>query len=151
MHRPRTLRVRSLDSSSKRLLGVLLVVAVSIKAGRADQHNSVAIADSSAPISAVGAATVQLVALSAGKKIVVTSWSVTASVAGTFKFVYGTGSLCATGLTSLTGAMNLPANGFASSPGTPSPQFTAPAGNALCITGTGTSQSLNGYVSYTQY
>jgi len=137
--------------TSKRIAALCVLLVAATNAGVADQHNSVAIADSSAAINAVGAATVQLVALSAGEKTVVTRWAVTASVAGTFKFVYGTGTLCATGLTALTGAMNLAANGFAGSPGNLSPQFTVPSGNALCITGTGSSQSLNGYLSYSQF
>src|SRR6185369_1952123 len=111
---------------------------------------SLSVADNSVAISAVGATTSQIIALSAGKKIVVTGWAISASVAGTFKCVYGTGTNCATGTTSLTGAFNLAANGFAASPGSPSPQFSVPAGNALCLIGTGTSQSLNGYVSFTQ-
>jgi len=62
---------------------------------------------SSVAINVSTATTTQLVAISGSAKIYVTSFDVIAGGTGNITFVYGTGSNCGTGTTSLTGGYNL--------------------------------------------
>lgn len=111
---------------------------------------SAPVADSSVAINVSTAATVQLVALSAGKRIYVTSYDVIAAGTGNVTFVYGTGSNCGTGTTPLTGAYNLTAQaGIAKGNGYGS-VLVVPAGNALCVTNSAAVQ-MSGSVAYAQY
>jgi len=74
---------------------------------------------------------------------------VTESLAGTFAFVYGTGSNCATGQTAITGALNIATNASLTQTGMNGSVFRTASANALCgtaATGTGT-----GYVTYAQF
>ena len=104
-------------------------------------------AKSSVAISVGSATTTQLVALSAGKKVYVCGLAVS-SVGGTTTFEYGTGSACATGTTTLSGAFA--AASTVSLPGGGTTLFTAPSGNALCLlSGTSTSATA-GVLTYVQ-
>lgn len=95
------------------------------------------------------ATTTQLVALSGSTKIYVTSFDVIAGGTGNITFVYGTGSNCGTGTTSLTGAYNLTAQaGIAKGNGVGA-VLVVPAGNALCVT-TSAAVQMSGSISYQQ-
>lgn len=107
-------------------------------------------ADASAAINVSTATTTQLVALSSGKKIYVTAFDVIAGGTGNITFVYGTGSTCGTGTTSLTGAYNLVAQaGIAKGNGL-GPVLVVPASNALCVITSGAVQ-MSGSVAYTRF
>jgi len=107
-------------------------------------------ADASAAISVSTATTTQLVALSTGKKIYVTAFDVIAGGTGNITFVYGTGSACGTGTTSLTGAYNLTAQAGISKGNGLGPVLVVPASNALCVT-TSASVQMSGSVAYTRF
>jgi hypothetical protein len=104
------------------------------------------------------AVTTQLVALSGTTSIYVCGFSLTISqvitTANTIQFEYGTGALCATGTTVLTGLFG--AGGVTA--GAPlvisasgANLFTAPAGNALCaVTVIGATGSFQGVLTYIQ-
>lgn len=137
-----------------------LVVAASIAnvAGASDPCQDVSAIKASAPIAISTATTTQLVALSGTTVVYLCGYQAVAG-AGTnpsLQFVYGTGSSCATGLTSLTGAM---ATGVTVATGVPGPIFESspgntilktPAGNALCVTTGGTTPNFQGWVSFVQ-
>lgn len=107
-------------------------------------------ADASAAINVSTATTTQLVALSSGKKIYVSALDVIAAGTGNITFVYGTGSNCGTGTTSLTGAYNLTAQaGIAKGNGLGA-VLVVPASNALCVT-TSAAVQMSGSVAYAQY
>lgn len=111
---------------------------------------SIVQADASAAINVSTATTTQLVALSSGKKIYVTSLDVIAGGTGNITFVYGTGTACGTGTTSLTGAYNLTAQaGIAKGNGL-GPVLVVPASNALCVT-TSAAVQMSGSVAYAQF
>lgn len=104
----------------------------------------------SVPISISTATTTQLIALVAGKNIFVTSWNVISGGTGTITLVYGTGTSCGTGTTSLTGAYPLIAqagivvgNGLGN-------VLIVPPGNALCAT-TSAAVQMSGSVAYAQF
>lgn len=104
----------------------------------------------SAPINVSTATTTQLVALSAGKLIHVTSYDVIAGGTGNITFEYGTGTNCGTGTTILTGAYNLAAQaGIAKGNGL-GDVLVVPSGNALCVL-TSAAVQMSGSVSYAQY
>ena len=107
-------------------------------------------ADASAPINVSTATTTQIVGLVSAKKIYVTSYNVIAGGTGNITWVYGTGSNCGTGTTSLTGAYNLTAQAGIAMAGGLGPVLVVPAGNALCVTTTAAVQ-MSGAVSYTQF
>jgi hypothetical protein len=107
-------------------------------------------ADKSAAINVATGTTTQLVALSSGLKIYVTSYDVIAAGTGNITFEYGTGSACGTGTTVLTGAYNLTAQaGIAKGTGL-GPVLVVPASNALCVLTTASVQ-MSGSVAYTQF
>ena len=107
-------------------------------------------ASASVPINVSTATTTQLVALSGGTQIRVTSFDVIAGGTGNITFVYGTGTNCGTGTTPLTGTYPLTAQaGIAKGSGL-GPILTVPSGNALCVT-TSAAVQMSGSVSYTQY
>jgi hypothetical protein len=107
-------------------------------------------ADSSAPINVSTATTTQLVALSSGKKIYVTSLDVIAAGTGNITFEYGTGTNCGTGTNLLTGAYNLTAQaGLAKGNGL-GPVLVVPASNALCVL-TSAAVQMSGSIAYTQF
>lgn len=119
-----------------------------VDAGTVDPCQSRIIAKSSF---AIGITTdTQLVALSGTTVIYVCGFSaVVTGTTPTFQFVYGTGTICATGQTSLTGAYNPTAGGtVVYGPG--STIFRTTAGQALCMVTTGTSPVVRGVVTYVQ-
>lgn len=128
------------------------VSSKAIYAGAVSSGNLTGIiqADSSAAINVSTATTTQIVALASAKKIYVTSLDVIAGGTGNIAFVYGTGSNCGTGTTSLTGAYNLTAQaGIAKGNGLGA-VLVVPASNALCVT-TSAAVQMSGAVSYTQF
>ncbi len=107
-------------------------------------------ANATAAINVSTATTTQLVALSSGQVIHVTAASVISAGTGNITFVYGTGSNCGTGTTSITGAYPLIANAGLSIGSGLGPVFVVPAGNALCVT-TSAAVQMSGHVAYTQF
>jgi len=110
----------------------------------------VPVTNASVAINISTATTTQLVALSAGQAIYVTAYNVIAGGTGNITLVYGTGSNCGTGTTSLTGAYNLTAQAgvaFGSGVGA---VLVVPAGNALCAT-TSAAVQMSGSVAYAQF
>lgn len=105
-------------------------------------------ATASVPVNISTATTTQLVALSSGKAIYVTSLPVIAGGTGNITYEYGTGTACATGTTALTGPLNLTAqSGIGPSS---SVQLVVPASNALCVL-TSAAVQMSGWVSYAQF
>lgn len=119
----------------------------SVNLAATDPCQSAAVAKSSAVVSA--AADAELVAISGSTVIYVCGFSANAA-AGTapgFRFIHGTGSVCATGLTGLTGIYLLALSGNTSyTPG--GTAFKTPAGNALCIDVSGTTPDIRGVLTY---
>jgi hypothetical protein len=107
-------------------------------------------ASNSAAISTASASTVQLVALTSGQSIFVTSWDVMSAGTTNVTLVYGTGTNCGTGTTSLTGAYPLIAQaGISKGIGLGAILFVPP-GNALCVTNSAAIQ-ISGSISYVKY
>lgn len=97
----------------------------------------------------VAPGTTQLVALSGSTVIRICSIGLTESLAGTAKFVYGTGANCGTGTTDITAAMVLATNEFMGLSAANGSLFRGLAANAVCLTSvTGT---ITGWISYTQF
>lgn len=125
----------------------------------AEQFGTWTVADSStdpcassavAKVSVALAATVdaEIVALTAGQVIYICGWSATAAgTAPTYRFIYGTGAVCATGLTALTGTY-LPTVGQWMTTGQGSTIAKGATANALCINVGGTSPSIQGVLTY---
>jgi hypothetical protein len=107
-------------------------------------------ANASVAISGNSAATAQLVALSASAVIHVTSFDFMAAGTANVTLVYGTGTNCGTGTTSLTGAYPLTAQAGISKGSGQGPVLVVPAGNALCWTNSAGVQ-VSGSLSYTQF
>lgn len=108
-------------------------------------------ADTNKKIDITGAATTELFSLSAAKKIYITYYKVHASGAGTGKFVYGTGTACATGTTDIEGASDLTASDGASGGSGLGPVIVVPASNALCYVTTGGGVHFAGFIAGTQF
>jgi hypothetical protein len=92
----------------------------------------------------------QVIAASGSTVIYVCHWDVSiAGTAPTARWIYGTGSVCATGLTALTGAYAALTGTFyqVNSTGT---LFKTPASQALCLDTEGTTPSAQGLVTYVQ-
>lgn len=107
-------------------------------------------ADNSVPITISTNTVTQLVALSSGKKIYVTSFDVISAGTANFTLVYGTGSNCGTGQNPLTGVYPLTAQSGIAKGGGLGPVLVVPAGNALCVVDSA-SVLLSGSLSYTQF
>ncbi|HEY6329417.1 MAG TPA: hypothetical protein VI756_08765 [Blastocatellia bacterium] len=106
--------------------------------------------DTTVSVAVSTATTTQLVALSSGKKIYVTSFSIIAAGTGNIQFEYGTGTNCGTGPAALTGNYNLTAQvGLAQGSGL-GPILVVPAGNALCVI-TSAAVGMAGHVTFTQF
>lgn len=105
-------------------------------------------AKQSVAISIAGATATQLVALAAGKSVYVCGFTASVGATTTIQLQYGTGSVCASGTTQLTGVI-APSTGTVVSFAADGTEFTAPAGNALCLTPTGTG-GVQGFLSYVQ-
>lgn len=107
-------------------------------------------AATSIPINITTATTTELVALSSTKTIFVTSWDVISGGTGNFTLVYGTGTNCGTGTTSLTGPYPLTAQAGISKGDGMGIVILVPRGNALCAT-TSAGVQYSGSVSYAQF
>lgn len=107
-------------------------------------------ATNSAKIAISSATTTEIVALITSKNIFVTSWDGVSSAAGTFKWVYGTGTACATGTTDLTGTYAFGASTVVTKGDGLGPILIVPRGNALCATSASTI-NIQGSVSYAQF
>lgn len=103
----------------------------------------------SAVVSVPSGTTVQIVALTAGKQIRVCSFGLSISLAGTAQFEYGTGTLCATGTTALTGAMNMTAGVPFTMNMAEGQLFASASANAVCIVAA--TGNVNGFISYAVY
>lgn len=128
------------------------VPANAIFAGARSGANLVGIiqADTTKQISMSSATTTEMVALSGSTKIYATSYDIIAGGTTNVTFVYGTGSNCGTGTTSLAGLYALTAQaGIAKGSGL-GPVLVVPAGNALCVINSA-SVAIGGSLSYTQF
>ncbi len=97
----------------------------------------------------VAPGTTQLVALQSSQIVRVCSFMLSESLAGTAKFVYGTGASCGTGTTDITAAMVMATNGSLQLSAGSGSLFRTIASNALCLTSvTGT---VTGFITYAQY
>jgi len=106
--------------------------------------------DSSALLSVSTATTTQIVALSGTKSVYVCGYVINGGGATTVKFVYGTGTACATGQVSLTPAFTLASGTNVSLGGGLGYVMKAPSGNALCAT-TSAAVAANIHIAYTQF
>lgn len=107
-------------------------------------------ASASTPINISTNTTTELITLTAGKTIFVTSWDVIAGGTGNITLEYGTGSACATGTTVLTGAYPLIAQaGIAKGNGL-GPVLIVPPGNSLCAL-TSAAVQYSGSISYVKF
>lgn len=107
-------------------------------------------ASSSVLINVSTATTTQLVPISGTATIYVTAFDLVGGGAGNATLVYGTGSNCGTGTTSLTGPYALVAQTVITKGSGLGPIFVVPAGNALCLT-TSAAVQMSGSVSYSQF
>ena len=134
-------------------------VGITNTAGSTDPCQNPSVVKSSAKISLSSTTASQLVALASGKIVYVCGFSAviqgSATTVGTLQFEYGTQTTnpCDTGATTLTPA--LPGN---ISPNVPTvipmpggyTQFATTASQQLCAVATGTTISVQGYVTYVQ-
>jgi hypothetical protein len=110
----------------------------------------------SAQLQMTTATTTQIVALSTGQQVRICAYAIqgsTTATGTTLKLVYGTGTACATGTTSLTPAWNLPASSvalpFSEGHGV-GELFQTLASNALCATNSAAG-TVNISVTYAQF
>ena len=90
----------------------------------------------------------ELIALTASQVIYVCGWSLTVNgTAPTWRLIYGTGSVCAGGLTALTGTFLPIVGSFATFAG-PGTVTKTIASNALCMDVGGTTPSVQGVLTY---
>jgi hypothetical protein len=106
--------------------------------------------DSSAQLTISTATTTQMVALVSGKSIYVCGFLFNGGGAATAKLVYGTGTNCATGQTSLTPAFTLASGTNVAFGGALGYVARTIAGNALCVTNSAAAAA-NVFVAYTQF
>lgn len=103
--------------------------------------------DQSAPISVSASGDFQLVALTGGKQVHVCAYNLLANGSTAATLEYGTGSNCATGKTSITGAYPLTAQTGLSAGSGLGQLFAAPVSNAVCINN-GSAQTVSGLITY---
>lgn len=96
------------------------------------------------------ATTTEIVPLVVGRSIYVTSWDAISSIAGTMKFVYGTGTNCGTGTTDITGTYAFGASTVFSKGNGMGSVISVPMSNAICITSASTI-NVQGSLSYSQF
>lgn len=145
------------DRYAALLLGLILLSSVfaqsNLSGGKTDIGTTDPCLDpkqakSSVAINATASA--QLVALSGSTVVYVCGWNYTsAGTSPTTKFVYGTGTTCATGQVALTGTY-APTAGAQSIGGWGGTVVQTAAGNALCVVVAGTSPSIQGVLTYVQ-
>lgn len=93
--------------------------------------------------------TAEIVPLAAGKVIRVCAFMIGNATAGTFKFVDGTGTACATSASDMNTSMGIADKAIVTMAAGRGSLFRTRTGRALCITaGTGT---VTGVVTYTQF
>lgn len=107
-------------------------------------------APTSIPIDISTATTTQLIALNGSTKTFITSFNLIVSGTGTARFVYGTGTNCATGTTNLTGAYPLTAQAGLVVGDGGAAILIAPPGKAVCIT-TSAAIQYSGSLVYQQF
>lgn len=101
--------------------------------------------------SATNAANTKIVTGIAKAPVMIMQYTLTSSATGTVAIVYGTGVNCATGQTSITGAMQLSATSGPMQAGNGGGALAVvPPGNDVCIVTTGTA-TFGGHISYLQY
>lgn len=104
----------------------------------------------SAPINVSTAVTTQLIAAPAAAAVYITHFDFIAAAADNVTLEYGTGALCATGTTLVTGAYNLGANGGMSVGAGMGVIIPIPKSNAVCLV-TSAATQLSGLISYTAF
>jgi hypothetical protein len=135
-----------------------LLSAACVAQNRPDPCQVPSVAKQSAVINISSAATTALVTVSGNTKVYVCGFSFTilglATTGGTAQFESGTGVACASTAAALTGSFlgvnTAGASTLIMSPGDSGSLFTAPAANGLCLVTTGTSPSVQGYVTFVQ-
>lgn len=103
----------------------------------------------SAAVSVTAGATTEIIPLVAGKVNRVCAFVITQATAGTAKFVRGTGSNCGTGTADITAAMAIATNGSISANVGNGSLFSAPAGQAICLTAV--TGNVTGFVNYARF
>ena len=112
-----------------------------------DPCQSSGIAKSSVVISATADA--ELVAFTTGQTVFACGWSLTmGGTAPTYRFVYGTGTTCATGLIPLTGTYAPTVGSYNAMTGGGATIVAAAVSNALCIDVGGTTPDAQGVLTY---
>lgn len=106
--------------------------------------------DNSIALSSSSAATTVIVTGVVGKRIFVTNFNLYAAGTANGSFVYGTGTTCGTGTTSLSGVYTMTTQGRISVGGGLGPVLVVPAGNDLCFVNSA-SVLLAGSLSYAQF
>jgi hypothetical protein len=106
--------------------------------------------DKSVSIDTASSGETQLVALLNGQSIYVCGLDWISTSALSVNFTYGTGAACGTGTTNLEGAQATAANGGKVIPVSPVPKWILPAGRALCINLSASTQ-VSGSVTYGQF
>lgn len=105
---------------------------------------------SSVAVSTAASGSTELVGLTASQVIYVCGYTFVSSASVSVKFVYGTGTACATGSTDLTGAMAVAANGGVVNAVDDGGIFKTASANALCINLSGATQT-SGHVTYVKF
>jgi hypothetical protein len=131
---------------------ILAAAFTPTQAQQSAQNNTDSRCGTAAPTTiAINTATsgnVELVALSAGKKVYVCGFSLDNDTATTgLQFIHGTGTACATDEADFTGVYTVAALTFPNSPAT---IFATGTGEAFCIE-LSTNTQVNGQLSYVQY
>lgn len=97
-------------------------------------------------------ATAQLIAASGSTAIYVCGFhATTAGTSPTLQFEYGTGAVCATGTTVLTGTYAPTSGTVLADGGTLGTILRTPAAQALCAVVSGTTPSIQGVLTYAQF
>lgn len=100
----------------------------------------------SAPIALASATTSKVVSLTANQDIYICGLSESIIASATAGLSYGTGTLCATGITTVTGPMAGAA--VVSTGDSLGTKLFVPAGNDVCIVGTGAGADVAGFLTY---
>lgn len=136
---------------------LLLALGLSLSSSRAEAQlqsfipsGQVIACNNSAVISTAAGGNTQLISLQSGQTIYVCGYNFMAGGTTNFKFVYGTGTACATGQTDLTGAYPLISQTGVSYGAGVGTVIRTPASNALCVNNSAAVQ-VSGVVSYAQY
>jgi hypothetical protein len=153
------MRSRELRRINLGLFGVAMIALILIVAGlmlsppvveAQGPGKAPVLCTASVPVTGSTAVTTELVALAAGKRVYVCGFVLNGAGAATVTLKYGTGTACATGTASLTGAMKL-IDGSTIAVGTGAGMITkTPVSQSLCWTNSAAVQ-VSGVLSYAQY